>query len=141
MTQEDKNLLLRDLCARLPYKPICFKKITNCIPSDSVLLEEDIYSFRTGKPTIADYGQHDYYKTVVLELKPYLRPMSSMTSAEVLHYISLKESIVAIDDITYYFETYKSIDWLNAHHFDYRGLIEKGLALKALEGMYNTNNE
>jgi hypothetical protein len=32
------------------------------------------------------------------------------------------------------------IDWLNAHHFDYRGLIEKGLAIEAPEGMYNITN-
>lgn len=131
MTQEDKNLLLRDLCARLPYKPICFKKITNCIPSDSVLLEEDIYSFRTGKPTIADYGQHDYYKTVVLELKPYLRPMSSMTEEERLLFY---QNTLQYNEETGYSEyTYKSIDWLNAHHFDFRGLIEKGLAIAVTE--------
>lgn len=28
------------------------------------------------------------------------------------------------------------IDWLLAHHFDYRGLIPMGLALEATEGMY-----
>ena len=52
-------------------------------------------------------------------------------------FICLKEYIVASDSLTYFFETYKSIDWLNAHHFDYRGLIEKGLAIEALEGVYN----
>lgn len=61
-------------------------------------------------------------------IKPYLFPMSSMTGDEVLEYISLKESIIASDDITYYFETYESIDWLIKNHFDYRGLIPKGLA-------------
>ena len=30
------------------------------------------------------------------------------------------------------------LDWLNAHHFDYRNLIGKGLALRAPEGMYKT---
>jgi hypothetical protein len=34
----------------------------------------------------------------------------------------------------------KLIDWLNAHHFDYRGLIDKGLAIEAPEGMYNLKN-
>lgn len=135
MTQEDKNLLLRDLCARLPYKPICFKKITNCIPSDSVLLEEDIYSFRTGKPTIADYGQHDYYKTVVLELKPYLRPMSSMTEEEVNEFERITDNLLENGTSEEVWSTV--IDWLNAHYFDYRGLIGKGLALEAPKGMYN----
>ena len=49
--------------------------------------------------------------------------------------------IVAIDDIPYSFETYKSIDWLNSRHFDYRGLIEKGLALEAPKGMYEKKKE
>ena len=132
MSSEEKELLLKDLCARLPYKPICFKKITNCIPGNSVLLEEDIYSFRTGKPTVADYGQHDYYKTVILELKPYLRLKISMTEEEKEEYHKLCDSYYDI-----FFDSVESIDWLNSHHFDYRGLIEKGLAIEAPEGMYN----
>lgn len=90
------------------------------------------------------------------EVKPYLRPMSSMTDEE-------KEDLKK--NYRFYFDDcddgitngiYSSqfnrtiyemidecdisgiIDWLNAHHFDYRGLIEKGLALGALEGMYKT---
>ena len=73
--------------------------------------------------------------------KPYLRPMPTMDGAEVLEYISLKEDIVASDGITYYFETYESIDWLNKNHFDYRDLIEKGLALEAPEGMYKIEKQ
>ena len=65
------------------------------------------------------------------EVKPYLRPMSSMTEEEKAEYHSLCDSYYGI-----YFDTVDSIDWLNAHHFDYRGLIEKGLAIEAPEGMY-----
>ena len=147
MTQENKELLLQDLCARLPYCVICFKKITNCISDNSVLLEEDIYSFRTGKPTVADYGQYDYYKTVVLELKPYLRPISSMTEEEfekLKEYSGLKYEqldLASFQDgaykcLDFYLNEVPSdvvilvFDWLNAHHFDYRGLIEKNLAIE-----------
>lgn len=64
--------------------------------------------------------------TLIEEVKPYLRPMSSMTEDEEDEFeIKIRGSLVS------YF------DWLNAHHFDYRGLIEKGLALEAPEGMYN----
>lgn len=138
MTQENKNLLLKDLCARLPYKPICFKKITNCISGDSVLLEEDIYSFRTGKPTVADYGQYDYYKTVVLEIKPYLRPMSSMTEDEC---ITLSKLIPYETDAWKYIKTpiplyivnTEQFDFFHSHHLDWRGLISKGLAIEVTE--------
>ena len=60
---------------------------------------------------------------------PYLRPMSSMTEEERKEY----QAFFNYDGVEYP-EEY--IDWLNAHHFDYRGLIEKGLALEAPEGMY-----
>lgn len=125
MTQEDKNLLLKDLCARLPYK---VKGIITYDKSNTTFTVEGIDN------NVLHLS--DAEECYVEDFKPYLRPMSSMTSVEVLEYISLKESIVASDDMTYYFETYESIDWLNAHHFDYRGLIEKGLALEAPENMY-----
>lgn len=122
MEQEDIELLFKEFSGRLHYglivSPVdCGKaRLIGCL-LDSVLLQD----IRTGK----------YYdKPWDIEyVKPYLRPMSSMTADEVHEYISLKESIVACDDITYAFKTYKSIDWLNAHHFDYRGLIPKGLAI------------
>ena len=143
MTQKEKDLLLKDLCGRLPYGVICFKEITNCMPANSVLLEEDVYSFRTGKPTVADYGQHDYYETVVLEIMPYLRPISSMTEEESEEYwtkINNDAPEMPIDEIPSIENIAKCsevvLDWLNSHHFDYRGLIEKGLALEAPENMY-----
>ena len=66
-----------------------------------------------------------------IELKPYLRPMSSMTEEEEKEFQEIK--------LSYHFDedSYILLDWLNAHHFDYRGLIEKGLALEAKEGMYH----
>ena len=122
MIQEEKTLLLQDLCGRLPYGVIVY--------------DYDREETREmGFGTLHDIMFND------LECKPYLRPMSSMTEEEVLEYIGLKENIVAIDDITYSFETYKSIDWLNSRHFDYRGLIEKGLALEAPKGIYEKKKE
>ena len=128
MTQEEKQLLLKDLCARLPYGINVHHR--GSIEEISEISPEGEFKNR----------RYDAWFGIET-CKPYLRPMSSMTGAEVLEYISLKENIIAIDDITYYFETYESIDWLNKHHFDYRGLIEKGLALKALEGMYELKKE
>ena len=68
------------------------------------------------------------------EVLPHLRPMSSMTEGEKEEY----QTFFNYDGVEYP-EEY--IDWLNAHHFDYRGLIEKGLALEAPEGMYNIKNK
>ena len=122
MTQENKELLLQDLCARFPYGV----KISTRIKGNSNFIDSEL----SGE-LLDDFIKKDWGI-----IKPYLRPMSSMTEEEVGEYISLKEDIIGSDGITYFFETYESIDWLNAHHFDYRGLIPMGLALSALEGMY-----
>lgn len=116
MEQEDKELLFKDLSARLHYglivSPVdCGKaRLVGCL-IDSVLLQD----IRTGK---------DYDKPWDIEyVKPYLRPLSSMTEVEKLDY----QAFFNYDGIEYP-EEY--IDWLNAHNFDYRGLIEKGLAIR-----------
>lgn len=140
MTQEEKQLLLTDLCARLPYGVKClvyFKKT------------KYIMTLRTGLPNI--FGKWDFYNENYSicsdNFKPYLRPMSNMTEEE-KHYIDYEWGADNDGDITTYSscEGGMSIvecacivgfqDWLNAHHFDYRGLIPKGLALEAPEGMY-----
>ena len=129
MQTEEKNLLLRDLCARLPY---------------GVFVEENRTKLDPG-PVIYTYDYHP----CIDNCKPYLRPMSSMTEEEreeVSDYLcervmSNKSGITFPPDPIHGkgipFEWMSScIDWLNAHHFDYRGLIEKGLALEAPEDMY-----
>lgn len=118
MTQEQKDLLLNDLCSRLPYGVKV--QIKNEIVVLDSICDDDGYHF--------NFIGDDREGVNIENIKPYLFPMSSMTGDEVLEYISLKESIIASDDITYYFETYESIDWLIKNHFDYRGLIPKGLA-------------
>ena len=77
----------------------------------------------------------DYFKTgKIAVVKPYLRPMSSMTEEEKIEW----DAEYAYNSRTYSYEGYvgKMTDWLNKHHFDYRGLIEKGLALEAPKDMY-----
>lgn len=119
MTQEDKQLLLKDLCARLPYGVHIGCK------------EGDVYG-EIILWKITDSRINDLYD--IYCCKPYLRPMSSMTEEEYKEYDSRRKHIC--DEYNRYcFDTVESIDWLNEHHFDYR-LIEKGLALEAPEGMY-----
>jgi hypothetical protein len=116
MTQEEKKLLLVDLCARLPFKvKVCLYEKETCIlmgiNGHEVYLDVDSDSFR------------------IESIKPYLRPMSSMTEEEYDELCELANSKFIGDS--------KEIDWLNKKMFDYRGLIPMGLALEAPEEMYN----
>ncbi len=128
MTQEDKELLFKDLCARWPYGV----KVNNEIQGDFVIYGfcEDYIFART--PT-------SHVDFQIEKIKPYLFPMSSMTEEQEKEYDFLRDSVptyhyefgdVMVDD-TKLCDNWKSIDYLNAHHFDYRGLIEKGLAIDA----------
>jgi len=130
MNKEDKELLLQDLCARLPYGV----KVKFAIPTLLVSVRND----RDGIKVITEstYSEHIYN---IEDIKPYLRPMSSMTEEEKNEYLNtFKKSIIGTDEEDGRVWTVDSIDWLNAHHFDYCLLIERGLALKAPEGMYKT---
>lgn len=149
MTQEEKQLLLKDLCARLPYGVIVSYQVGKNTPVNRVL---------TGKAL--DELERDSYVDEWLKcsFKAYLRPMSSMTEEEKDEYRSLSDEVIGsygpyhrefiahcvrlgikpdnphecVDD----FLNMEAIDWLNAHCFDYRGLIPMGLALETPEGMY-----
>jgi hypothetical protein len=83
------------------------------------------------------------YIAVDKPCKPYLRPMSSMTEEEKKEFESFGWMVNEFDDnypwvhIGQIENVLLGLDWLNKHHFDYRGLIERGLALEAPEGMYN----
>lgn len=139
MKKEDKDLLLRDLCARLPYgvKVYGNYRYSN---GDEIVDDE--------KVEVLDLSDLDWLLNG-LELKPYLRPMSSMTEEERKEYYSTQSEYTHriypdsadFSEHTEYSWTAKTIDWLNAHHFDYRGLIPKGLALEAPKDMYNTIKE
>lgn len=119
MTVEEKELLLKDLCARLPYKVICkveFKENGKYNSKDMLL--SGIF---TDEAYFTTKGGSIYSN----EYKPYLFPLSSMTEEEKLMYEGL---MIGTYSISYMLDV---IDWLNVHHFDYRGLIEKSLALDA----------
>ena len=186
MTNEENSLLLKDLCGRLPYgitvqqsaqypkghfaydtadkwqtEPHDFKIIgvegTNTLITDK-RKEERTYAKGIVSSPITICIHNGFTRQ---EIKPYLRPMSSMTEEEAMEVarirglkdilsVSLKENyiFVELDDgvfgselCTIWFNemvtSIEMLDWLNSHHFDYRGLIPMGLALEAPEGMYN----
>lgn len=134
MKKEDKELLIKDLCARLPYGV----KVQH---QHQDYLEE----VQTVEHISRKYGEIETNSVLgfVDDFKPYLRPMLSMTeeeSAELSNIISewfnkelfylTEEPFLgyALSKINYSISPLL-FDWLNVHHFDYRGLIEKGLAI------------
>lgn len=126
MTQEEKDLLLKDLSARLPYGV----KIN--IRNDYTLTMENM-EFNAYHLTTASYDFE--YRG----LRPYLRSMSSMIEKEENFYYSCLDEMDGYKQtfpVIYQDKALSLLDWLNEHHFDYRGLIEKGLALEAPDDMY-----
>ena len=123
MTEQDKRILLQDLCARLPYHPI-LHYIDSVQPQD----DEYLYGFRENADKFL-INDAFYIEEVV----PYLRPMSSMTDEEREEENKLWDVITKTRNDLHYLYT----DFLLSHHLDYRGLIPIGLALEASEGMYS----
>ena len=184
MTQEEKDLVVKDLCGRLPFHvkvAIDFEGYMEVLPDDENLQ----YPYRKNLKFILDYDNktiediskepHILYAYPCTErfamfrgytyeldygvpvefIKPYLRPMSSMieeekkemkaaTCPEGTGYFYEKHLVCPMNHfcelISYEFMA-DILNWLNAHHFDYRGLIPMGLALEAPEGMYNLKDK
>lgn len=111
MTQEEKDLLIKYLCAALPYGVLVNYKIKyDNVERATILNGNHVRDIMDG---ISSW----------IEFKPYLRPMSSMTEEEDVFYNTVYTTL----------KFYDKVDWLNSCHFDYRGLIEKGLAIKVDE--------
>ena len=130
MTQEEKDILIADLCGRLPYKVKCSTPYGIGV-LDSIDMEHMDLTFE---------GPDDNYYTLDRNIKPYLRPLSSMTEEEREEF-RLLGGIISYNPNhnTYSMSAFspEAYDWLNKNMFDYRGLIPKGLALEAKEGLYN----
>ena len=109
MTQKEKALLLKDLLGRLPY-------------GVKVLYEEEIYQISIVEifnETITICGRGYPMEVEIQKVKPYLLPISSMP----------KEQKKYIRDNHSFGATHEVFDWLDKNNYDYRGLIEKGLAI------------
>ena len=124
MTQEEKDLLLKDLCARLPYGIICEDGYGNVLELNGI-----------DKPNTATFKCSDktFWTTDLDKCKPYLFPLSSMTEEQKKEYRKVCELDTEIlskhpMDETPFPALYNSHDWLNKYHFDIYGLIPIGLA-------------
>ena len=151
MTEEEKQLVLKDLSSRLPYNPHILIKDGETLIADDIVLNGMYINDWMTIPSCQN-----------MTIKPYLRPMSSITEEEKKELLTLLVGEDAIgyfqvesNEITntdekiqfgpnwqYHWLNFSNenillyVDWFNAHHLDYRGLIEKGLALPATENMY-----
>ena len=147
MTQENKDLLLQDLCGRLPYGvkvSVNQSQLQNYDPKwKNWGFEEEPEEIDGVSIYGVTFGCMDMSDGVIgFEfIKPYLFPLSSMTEEQKKEYDSecnkdLKVLSHSLANRTYTktriaTPLYYGIDWLNTHHFDYRGFIEKGLAIDA----------
>lgn len=133
MKNEEKQLLLKDLCARLPYGVKAQVQGWDEEKQEEVNVALKVYSVNTDGYVYFESNDYDvrYYEAEACLL--YLRPMSSMTEEERKEW----QARALMHPKTVFADKLDSlIDWLNAHHFDYRGLIPMGLALEAPEDMY-----
>lgn len=131
MTQEDKELLITDLCSRLPYG-VKIQTPADCWTSEEEIRElKEIFKGDDGLFRIGGVGALIEYS------KPYLFPLSSMTEEQKEEFDRLYTYDALIIN-----PQWELIDWLNKNHFDYRGLIEKELALDASHlNIYNNDTE
>ena len=119
MTQKDRELLLRDLCARLPYGVIVY---TPNGRGHVCEINFTIFGYELGvniNPIIRDTFS-------INDVKPYLFPLSSMTDEQEEEYDNLNSY-----ELGCFPHTEEALDYLIKNHFDYRGLIPKGLAIDA----------
>lgn len=146
MEEKNKQLLITDLCARLPYGVW-----VECCGVSGKLDNIWLTHFYNGDNAVVDvngntdfFHDNDYFD--ITKIKPYLRPLTTMTDDEAKEFDNISESITIVnyqqvtpshyDCMIKIADMKKVQDWFAKKHFDTAGLIEKGLAVEAPEGMY-----
>ena len=120
MTQEDKSLLLKDLCARLPYGvKVNGVFLTYDKDKDKILYKECVKEL--------NYSHLSRYWT----LKPYLFPLSSMTEEQKEEYVSLQQKVIYNGQGLVNLDVMEYVDWCYKHHIDINELIPMSLAIDA----------
>lgn len=122
MKQEDKELLLKDLCARLPYG-VCYKHFTWDDERGEECIAAQIYSINSDGYVKNCYDDETVY---IDEVRPYLFPLFSMTEEQEKEYNDLN-----CYELGCFPHTEDALDYLIKNHFDFRCLISKGLAIDA----------
>ena len=134
MTQDEKDLLIKDLCARLPYgvKVLCLRDFNHtCYNLEMIDIGDNEVYLTTNEPDINRYSE-------IEAVKPYLFPMSSMTEEQKEEFnartieIMFGETVCKKNDEMGYGKLMAfDLDFYNKHHLDWRGLIPMGLAIDA----------
>lgn len=138
MNYEEKQLVITDLCGRAPYGVRVKIRSADIRTVRAVDIVEGIVHF-VEPDTISPFGLHiEDPLSFRQKVKPYLRPMSNMTEEESKEFALLQTDFY-VDGFLYPIAAINMVNWLNEHHFDYRGLIPMGLALEAPEDMYQVN--
>ena len=132
MTQEEKDLLVKDLCPRLPYGVVCQVDDGAAGLNDGKLVEIDI------SKELVRFDADYYWDAYIDDIKPYLFPMSSMTEEQTKEYEGIIYKNIELHCERYYdvididdFDCL--IDFYHKYHLDYRGLIPMGLAIDATD--------
>ena len=141
MVQEEIQLLLKDLSARLPYSTLCYCKWVKDAPNGTSGCIQEVSTYLLDELTIID---NQDYECQICEIKPYLRPMSSMTEEEcdmveeilgdkcIFDFMSNGDIVLKQGQFSQN-KLAKLYDYYNSINVDYRGLIEKGLAIAVTE--------
>lgn len=118
MTKEEKNILLKELCMRLPY-------------SLRISVDGKVETLEgvNVPDMVANYG--GWCSCDIEEVKPYLLPLTSMSEMQRSELRSFGWNIDGLHEYVVHMGCYSLLEWLIANHFDYRGLISKGIALDA----------
>ena len=142
MTEADKKLLLTDLCARLPYGVKCGVLTHPNYRIPNWKKEDDLYY--KGRPNYQTLDLATLNVNPIECFVPYLRPMSSITEVEkkeLENYLAA-ETIVSQKGLHEVLRAQRNTtNFIYSLHLDLLGLIEKGLALEAPEGMYKTKTD
>lgn len=130
MTKAEKELVIKDLCGRLLYG---VKMNIPDIKKDGIFTMVGI-DYNDKLIIVKNDKGSLFHISFILNFKPYLRPMSSMTEEEYEQiYIDSREKKDGVDILDALANDMDAIVWLNKYHFDYQDLIQKGLAISTEE--------
>lgn len=142
MTKEQKELLFKDISARLPYGVKCAEVYPDGNKFENVWDIIRISKYDEDGIHISNCKTIYGYCSPIENIKPYLFPMSSMTEEQFEEFLDICGWCGYIDEVRQgdffnreenlgFTHIYGTMDWLNINHFDYRGLIDNGLAIDA----------
>ena len=123
MTQEDKELLFRDLCARIPYNVKCYNSKYRPDLAEEIICITVNYNH----PCV----QLGTYLYKLEQVKPYLFPLSSITEAQKEEYCSLQQKVIYNNKGLVNSDTMEYVNWCYKNHIDINNLIPMGLAINA----------